>query len=163
MSDAFEECERGRHCNDVGTQSYAILRESHCQKSRGFENYKMLEQESCAICFGKFCNTHFARANKQTTLYNIIMGNHVAKNTSTNATMAPKEATAFIQHEISTHQVRAWRRSSCCIIMLQSTVTHTHSIYIHYHQYRWSFSRKVIVVTVEPPKKSLKACHKQMT
>lgn len=47
--------------------------------------------------------------------------------------------------------------------MLQSTVTHTHSIYIHYHQCRWSFSRKVIVVTVEPPKKSLKACHKQMT
>jgi hypothetical protein len=35
------------------------------------------------------------------------MGNHVAKNTSTCATMSPKEAAAFIQHEISTHQVRA--------------------------------------------------------
>ena len=103
-------------------------------KSHG--GLKMLEQnaraiESCAICFGKFCNTHFCPSTTTKQTNNIIMGNHVAKNTSTNATMAPKEATAFIQHEISTHQVRAWRRSSCCIMLHATIDSDSHTLYIH--------------------------------
>lgn len=111
-------------------------------------------------------NSHIASVNTTTTKSTIIMGNHVATspnhataNASTN--MSPKEAAAFVQNEISTHQVRrfvsfldAW---ASCIITSPHSLTH----YSIHTCSRLSFSPKVTVVTAQLRNESLKTYHKQ--